>query len=120
MSGDEQAPDIRDVQNEVDPEENKSGSEEDAMSDQNGNGSENGNSQGNENELMEMDDSDSDNDELAQIPLFELDLHTDSVCSVAFHPSDSSILASGGLDDKAFVRIGNEITELTMHSDTVI
>lgn len=59
-------------------------------------------------------------DELAVNPLFELQLHSDSVCSVAIHPQQINIIASGGVDDKAYLKVDDDITELVHHSDTVM
>jgi ribosome assembly protein SQT1 len=45
-------------------------------------------------------------DEFAHGPLFELQVHSDSVCSVAIHPTNPEIMASGGVDDKAYLKVG--------------
>lgn len=67
-------------------------------------------------------DTSSDNsDSLPQIvPISELDAHSDSVCAVAFHPTNPEIFATGGIDEKAFCFNGLEYRELTGHSDTIV
>ena len=73
-------------------------------------------------EPMPLSDESADSDEdmtPKEFPQLELDMHTDSVCTVALHPTQPDIFATGGMDDKAFVIKGEEVFELAAHSDTV-
>jgi ribosome assembly protein SQT1 len=57
-------------------------------------------------------------------PDYEFKFHTDSVYSVSFHNSDSTILATGGGDDLAFIcstkNTEEPLHKLSGHTDTVI
>lgn len=65
-------------------------------------------------------DSDSEDSIEAVFPISEIQAHSDSVCSVAFHPISPDIYASGGIDDIAFFYTQNEAKELTGHTDSII
>lgn len=73
-------------------------------------------------EIEENSDSQSSegDPELDIFPLSEIQAHTDSVCSVAWHPLQAEIYASGGIDDIAFIYKADEVKELTGHTDSII
>jgi ribosome assembly protein SQT1 len=53
-------------------------------------------------------------------PSKEFEFHTDSVLSVAQHPTDPTVFATGGADDVAFLCCGDEITALPGHTDSIV
>jgi len=53
-------------------------------------------------------------------PISEIQSHSDSVCTVSFHPSNPDIYASGGVDDVGFLYRSNEVKEICGHTDSII
>jgi WD40 repeat protein len=63
----------------------------------------------------------SSEDSLTSIyPVSEIQAHTDSVCTVNFHPTSPDTYASGGVDDTGFLYIGQDIKILSGHTDSIV
>lgn len=73
-----------------------------------------------ESEPIDIDDSSSEDSISAVYPFSEIQAHSDSVCSVAIHPTTSDIYASGGIDDMAYLYLANDVKDLTGHTDSII
>ena len=68
----------------------------------------------------EVKDSSSEESISTIYPFSEIQAHSDSVCSVHFHPTLPDMYASGGIDDMAYLYSGSEVKDLTGHTDSII